>query len=102
MPKPNPKVWPGGWKAAGAFCSLPAPPGPRWTVCAALAEEFPGLALTERFSPGFGDLPLELQRQVTEALDCPRSLGITLGESLLMTPSKSVTAIIGMKARDPV
>ena len=71
-------------------------------LCAALAAEFPGWELTERFSPGFGDLPLELQRQLTQALDCPRTLGISLGESLLMTPSKSVTAIIGMKEREAV
>ena len=36
-----------------------------------------------------------------EALDCGRTLGITLTDSLLMTPSKSVTAIIGLKERQP-
>ena len=35
------------------------------------------------------------------ALDCGRTVGITLTDSLLMTPSKSVTAIIGMKERKP-
>lgn len=50
-----------------------------------------------RFSPGYGDLPLELQRDIFAALDCPRKLGLTLNESMLMSPSKSVTAIIGVK-----
>ena len=52
-----------------------------------------------RFSPGYGDLPLELQQSIFKALDCPRKIGISLNESLLMSPTKSVTAIIGI-ARD--
>ena len=66
-------------------------------LCLRLAELFPDRQLTDRYSPGYGDLPLEMQRDVMKALDCGRTLGITLSESLLMTPSKSVTAIIGMK-----
>ncbi|MDO4488000.1 MAG: vitamin B12 dependent-methionine synthase activation domain-containing protein [Eubacteriales bacterium] len=50
-----------------------------------------------RYSPGYGDLPLEFQRTVFSLLDCPRKIGITLNESLFMTPSKSVTAIVGIK-----
>ena len=69
-------------------------------LCRRLAEQFPDRQLTERYSPGYGDLPLELQRYVMEALDCGRTVGVTLSESLLMTPSKSVTAIIGMKERE--
>lgn len=49
-----------------------------------------------RFSPGYGDVPLTLQRNVFRALDDCRQIGIFLNESLLMTPSKSVTAIIGI------
>ena len=49
-----------------------------------------------RFSPGYGDLSLELQRDIFEALDPQKHLGIFLRESLLMTPSKSVTAFIGI------
>ncbi len=48
-----------------------------------------------RFSPGYGDLPLSLQTDVFAALDCQRKIGVTLSESLLMSPTKSVTAIIG-------
>ncbi len=69
-------------------------------LCRRLAEQFPDRYLTDRFSPGYGDLPLELQRDVMAALDCGRTVGITLSESLLMAPSKSVTAIIGMKVRE--
>ena len=69
-------------------------------LCARLAQQFPDRQLTDRFSPGYGDLTLEMQRDVMAALDCGRTVGITLTDSLLMTPSKSVTAIIGMKVRE--
>ena len=52
--------------------------------------------LTPRFSPGYGDLPLELQRDVFRILMPEGSLGLTLGEGLLMSPSKSVTAFVGI------
>lgn len=56
-----------------------------------------GEEVTDRFSPGYGDLPLELQRNIFDMLDCERHIGVFLNNSLLMTPSKSVTAIIGIK-----
>ena len=51
-----------------------------------------------RFSPGYGDLPLDFQRYIFRVLDCPKKIGVTLNESLLMSPSKSVTAIVGIKS----
>ncbi len=54
-------------------------------------------ATKPRFSPGYGDLPIEAQREIFTLLDCPRRIGLTLNESMLMSPSKSVTAIIGIK-----
>lgn len=55
-----------------------------------------GKRLTPRVSPGYGDIPLEVQRDIFAVLDCPRKIGLTLDESLLMSPSKSVTAIAGI------
>ena len=55
-----------------------------------------GLSLRPRFSPGYGDLPLALQKDIFRVLDCARMIGLTLNESLLMSPSKSVTAIAGL------
>ncbi|MCR4955218.1 MAG: Vitamin B12 dependent methionine synthase activation subunit [Lachnospiraceae bacterium] len=52
--------------------------------------------LRPRFSPGYGDLPLEFQKDMVKVLDCTKKIGVSLNESLLMTPSKSVTAIVGM------
>lgn len=50
-----------------------------------------------RISPGYGDFPLATQRELFSRLDCPRSIGLTLNENLLMTPTKSVTAVFGRK-----
>ena len=66
---------------------------------AEISARFPGLYLTDRFSPGYGDLPLELQRDICAALDAPRRLGVQVGDSLLMNPSKSVTAFVGLSNR---
>ncbi len=56
-----------------------------------------GLNVRQRFSPGYGDFPLELQPKVLEAVNAGRLLGITLGNSLLMTPKKSITAVMGIQ-----
>ena len=49
-----------------------------------------------RFSPGYGDLPLDIQKDFFRVLEPSRKIGLSLTESMLMTPSKSVTAIIGI------
>lgn len=56
-----------------------------------------GSSIRPRFSPGYGDLPIELQREIFLSLDCARRIGVNLGENMFMTPTKSVTAIIGIK-----
>lgn len=63
-----------------------------------LSEKYAALGFVtrSRFSAGYGDFPLAAQREIFTALDCPRKIGLTLNESLLMSPSKSVTAIIGI------
>lgn len=55
-----------------------------------------GLFATDRFSPGYGDLPLSVQPRLLELLDAQRQCGLTLTESWIMTPRKSVTAIFGL------
>lgn len=64
-----------------------------------LSERFPELYRTDRFSPGYGDLPLSLQREICAALDAPKRLGLHVTESLLLNPVKSVTAVIGLSDR---
>lgn len=52
--------------------------------------------LRPRFSPGYGDLPLECQKDIIEFLQTKKNIGMSLTESLMMVPVKSVTAIIGV------
>ncbi len=47
-----------------------------------------------RFSPGFGDVSLEVQKDFFRLLPCAR-IGLTLMDSLIMSPEKSVTAFVG-------
>ena len=65
--------------------------------CRELTDD--GLELTSRFSAGYGDLSLEFQREIFRALDCQKNIGLTLNESLIMSPTKSITAIIGIKGK---
>ena len=62
--------------------------------------EAKGYFLRPRFSPGYGDLKLEHQKDWFRLLDISKQIGIELTDSLLMVPTKSVTAIIGI-GRDP-
>jgi hypothetical protein len=55
-----------------------------------------GMHTSWRFSPGYGDLPLDVQGDFLAALDATRQLGITLTPSSLMVPTKSVTALVGI------
>lgn len=52
--------------------------------------------LRPRFSPGYGDLSLEHQKDIIEFLQTSKNIGMNLTESLMMIPVKSVTAIIGI------
>jgi len=55
-----------------------------------------GLYITKRYSPGYGDFLIEQQRGIINILDCERKIGLTLTDSFLMLPRKSVTAVIGL------
>ena len=52
--------------------------------------------LTGRFSPGYGDWPITVQPKVAAVLDTARRAGICVLNTNLMTPRKSVTAILGV------
>ena len=63
------------------------------TVCEKFCKEFGG----RRFSAGYGDFPIEKQKEFFRLLDCSRKIGLTLNDSLLMSPTKSVTAAVGVR-----
>lgn len=69
-------------------------------VCTAfdrmLAEEFPEKFQTFRFSPGYGDYPISLQKYFLTELDAPKKIGLTTNDNFLLIPTKSVTAVLGL------
>lgn len=69
-------------------------------VCNKVEEEiytsFPHCYKTFRYSPGYGDLPITLQKDILNILDAPRKTGLCVNQSFMLTPIKSVTAIIGL------
>lgn len=65
------------------------------------AYEKEGWFLRPRFSPGYGDFPLECQQSILTVLEAGKRIGLTLTDSMLMAPSKSVSAVIGV-GRQPV
>ena len=56
-----------------------------------------GETLVSRYSPGYGDYPLAAQRELLGLLDASRKVGVSLTDSFLMVPSKSVSAVIGVR-----
>lgn len=56
-----------------------------------------GADCAPRFSPGYGDVSIEVQKPLLNRLNASQTLGITLNGSFFMTPVKSITAIMGVK-----
>ena len=61
-----------------------------------LQSRFPGCSFPFRYSPGYGDLPLEVQGSLLTLLDAQRRAGLTATSSHILVPRKSVTAILGV------
>lgn len=58
--------------------------------------EAAGKFLTDRYSPGYGDMPLTLQTELCGLLQAEKRIGLSGSPGLMLIPSKSVTAIIGI------
>lgn len=66
-----------------------------------VAENFSKSYMTFRFSPGYGDYPIDLQKVFLRMLDAQKKIGLNENESHLLIPSKSVTAVAGL-SENPV
>lgn len=72
------------------------------SACDELNAQIDGICAREgkmtktRFSVGYGDLSIDYQRDICSLLDTKKNIGVALGEGGMMTPAKSVTAIIGV------
>lgn len=49
-----------------------------------------------RYSPGYGDFSIDCQRDIVRLLSAEKAIGLTVTDSFLMIPQKSVTAVIGI------
>lgn len=67
---------------------------------AIITQELSGYNSTWRFSPGYGDLPLDIQGGFLDILDAPRRIGLNVTDTNILTPRKSVTAVIGLSTEE--
>ena len=68
---------------------------------AEIQSTFPGCHFPYRYSPGYGDLPISLNTELLAVLDAPVRLGLCATPGHILTPRKSVTAILGV-SRTPI
>ena len=61
-----------------------------------IKNEFPHYEYTWRFGVGYDDFPLELQQQFLNVVNASKQIGVCVNDSFMLTPTKSVTCIIGM------
>jgi hypothetical protein len=61
-----------------------------------IREEYPNMYMTWRFSPGYGDMPITLQNRFLDVTNASRTIGLFASENHILTPRKSVTAVIGL------
>lgn len=66
-----------------------------------IKEENPGYYQTFRFGLGYGDLPISLQGQFLHVLNAPKQIGLNVSSTDMLTPTKSVTAVIGL-SKNPI
>lgn len=64
------------------------------------SSSFCDLYFTDRFSPGYGDMPLECQKSFCLVLDTAKNIGLNVAHSGIMMPAKSITAVVGI-AKNP-
>ena len=61
-----------------------------------ILKDFAQYEHTWRFGLGYDDFPMASQKQFLEILDAPKRLGVCVNESMMLTPTKSVTCVIGL------
>ncbi|WP_346894665.1 methionine synthase [Clostridium sp. UBA7503] len=56
--------------------------------------------LTARYSPGYGDLPIDIQKKFLSMLSAEKSIGLTASSNSILIPRKSITSIVGVVKRE--
>lgn len=65
-----------------------------------IIEENEGMNFTWRFGIGYGDLDIKLQKEFLNVCGAPKKIGLCTSETCMLTPIKSVTAVIGMSKEE--
>lgn len=60
------------------------------------------LNINWRYSPGYGDLDISIQRDLLKSFDAERTIGLTVSSHNILIPRKSVTAIIGIIPKEVI
>lgn len=68
----------------------------QWLINLKAEAQFKDYYFSHRFSPGYGDMPLTMQKDILQELQCQKQIGLTVSDSGILLPKKSVTAIIGL------
>ena len=66
-----------------------------------IEEKYSDYNMTFRLSPCYGDYPIELQKIILQMLDAPKKIGLCTNDNFLLTPTKSVTAVLGL-SKNPI
>jgi 5-methyltetrahydrofolate--homocysteine methyltransferase len=61
-----------------------------------ISKQYPDKYMTFRFGLGYGDLPIEYQRDFLNVLEAQKRIGLHTNDSHMLIPTKSVTAVIGL------
>lgn len=61
-----------------------------------MLKDFNGYEHTWRFGLGYDDFPLSGQKQFLDILDAPKRIGVCVNAGMMLTPTKSVTCVIGL------
>ncbi len=62
-----------------------------------IMENFDGCDKTFRYGLGYGDFPIERQKDFLDMLEASRQVGVHVNEASMLMPTKSVTCLIGIK-----
>lgn len=65
-----------------------------------IAAQLEGYNFTWRYSPGYGDFPLDIQADFIRTMDAAKRIGLNVSESLILIPRKSVTAVMGISQHE--
>lgn len=60
-----------------------------------------GYFITSRFSPGYGDFDISVQKDLLNIIEAQKKIGVTVTDTYIMLPRKSVSAVIGFQYKEP-